>query len=55
MNDKMMMLINFELYAVNIKKNRLILFPFLLVNLLKQRFTKYVKSFKYLNKFISWV
>ena len=35
------------------KKIRTILFPYLLVNLFKQRCTKSVKSYKYLKKFIS--
>ena len=37
------------------KKIRTILFPYLLVNVFKQRCTKSVKSYKYLKKFISWV
>ena len=36
------------------KKIKTIYFPYLFVNLFKQRYTKSVKSYKYLNKFISW-
>ena len=53
MNGKMMSLTFFELYAVYIKKNMTILFPYLLVNMFKQRYITYVKSYKYLNKSIS--
>ena len=35
------------------KKIRTILFPYLFVNLFKQKYTKSVKSCKYLNKFKS--
>ena len=35
------------------KKNMTILFPYLLVNMFKQRYITYVKSYKYLNKSIS--
>ena len=37
------------------KKIRKIIFPYLLVNLFKQRHISSMKSYKYLNKFISWV
>ena len=36
------------------KKIRTMLFPYLLANLLKQRCTKSIKSYEYLNKFISF-
>ena len=40
------------LYSV-FKKIRTILFPYLLVNLFKQWYISSVRSYKYLNKFIS--
>ena len=40
------------LYSVY-KKIRTILFPYLLVNLLKQRYISFLKSCKYMNKVIS--
>ena len=53
-NGKMMTLPFFELYKYSLcKKIRTILFPYLLVNLLKQRYISSVKSYKYFNKFIT--
>ena len=53
MNWKMMTLTFFEHYKRYIKKIRVIVFPDLLINLFKQRYSSYVKSYKYLDKLIS--
>ena len=55
MNWKMMTLTFFEHYKRYIKKIRAIVFLDLLINLFKQRYSSYVKSYKYLNKLISQV
>ena len=51
MNKKIMTKI-FEFYAVYIK-SRTIRFPYLLINLIKERYISSVKSYEYLNKVIS--
>ena len=52
MNEKTMSSNDDELYTVY-KNIRTILFPYLLANLFKERYISSVKSYKYLNKFIS--
>ena len=53
MNRKIMTMTFFEFCTVYIYKVREIIFPYLLINLFKERYSSSVKRYYYINKFIS--